>query len=65
MARDNLLRATERKTAIGRSDLDGFAERILLKLPMFLTVVFGLIFMVGRFIALLKANLKDPPRQLG
>ena len=61
MARDNLLRAAQRKTAIGPSDLDGFAERLLLQLPMFLTVAFGLVFMVGRFIALLKANLKEPP----
>jgi hypothetical protein len=64
MARDNLLRASQRKTTIGPSDLDGFAERLLLQLPMFLTVAFGLIFMVGRFIALLKANLKEPPDNL-
>ena len=64
MARDNLLRAAQRKTAIGPSDLDGFAERLLLKLPMFLTVAVGLIYMVGRFIALLKANLKEPPDNL-
>jgi hydrogenase/urease accessory protein HupE len=64
MARDNLLRAAQRKTAIGPSDLDGFAERLLLQLPMFVTVAFGLIFMVGRFIALLKANLKEPPDDL-
>ena len=31
---------------------------------MFLTVAFGLVFMVGRFIALLKANLKEPPDNL-
>jgi predicted branched-subunit amino acid permease len=64
MARDDLLRAAQRKTAIGPSDLGGFAERLLLQLPMFLTVAFGLIFIVGRFIALLKEDLKDPPDNL-
>jgi hypothetical protein len=64
MTRDHLLRAAHRKTAIGTTDRGGFAERLLLQLPMFLTVAFGLIFIVGRFIALLKEGLKEPPDNL-
>jgi len=64
MARKNLLRAAWCKTAIAPSDLGGIAERLLLQLPIFLTAAFGLIFMVGRFIALMKEDLKEAPDSL-
>ncbi|MBZ5622408.1 MAG: hypothetical protein LAQ69_27300 [Acidobacteriia bacterium] len=64
MARDNLLRAARRKTAIAPSDPGAIAERLLLQLPMFLMPAFGLIFIVGRFIALLKEDLKGAPDSL-
>ena len=64
MARENLLRAARRKTAIATSDFGGIAERLLIQLPIFLTVAFGLIFMVGRFITVLREDLKETPDNL-
>ena len=64
MARDNLLRAARRKIAIAPSDLDGIAERLLVQWSIFLMVAFGLVFMVGRLIALLKEDLKETPDNL-
>jgi len=64
MARENLLHAARRKTVIAPSDLGGIAERLLLQLPIFFTVAFGLILMVGRLIALLIEDLKEPPDNL-
>jgi hypothetical protein len=61
---NNLLRAARRKTAINSSYFDGMAERLLLQLPIFLVTAFGLVFMVGRFITLLKEELKAPPDNL-
>jgi ABC-type uncharacterized transport system permease subunit len=61
MARDNLLHAAQRKTAIAPGDLGRIAERLLLQLPLFLAPAFGLIFVLGWFIAVLKENLKETP----
>lgn len=64
MARDNLLRAARRKIAIALSNLDGVAERLLVQWSIFLMVAFGLVFMVGRLIALLKEDLQETPDNL-
>jgi len=64
MAQENLLDAARLKTTIAPSDLGGTAERLLLQLPMFLTPAFGLIFIGGRFIALLREDLKEVPDSL-
>lgn len=64
MAQENLLRTTWRKTAIAPTDLDRIAERLLLQWSIFLVVALGLVFMTGRFIVLLKEDLKGPPDDL-
>lgn len=61
MARESLFHTAWRKTAIASRDLGLIAERLLLQLPIFLAVIFGLIFILGRFIAVLKENLKETP----
>ncbi|HUI79782.1 MAG TPA: hypothetical protein VLY24_17770 [Bryobacteraceae bacterium] len=64
MARQSLLHTAWGKTAIAPRDLSRIAERLLLQLPIFLAVALGLIFIVGRFVAVLKENLKEPPDSL-
>ena len=64
MDQENLLHAARRKTTIAHSDLGGIAERLLLQLPMFLMPAFGLIFIVWRFVALPKEDLKEVPHSL-
>ena len=64
MALENLLRAARRKNALAPSDFDAIADRLLLQWSIFLMVAFGLVFMVGRFIILLKEDLKETPNNL-
>jgi hypothetical protein len=64
MARESLLQSARRETAIAPRDLGRIAERLLIQLPTFLAVAFGLIFILGRFIVVLKENLKDTPDSL-
>jgi predicted branched-subunit amino acid permease len=40
------------------------ADRVLLGVPTFTAIAFGLIFMLGRFIALLREDLKEAPNNL-
>ena len=63
MAQERLLHNAWRKTA--QRDLGRIAERLLLQLPLFLAVAFGLIVILGRFIAVLKDNLKEAPDSWG
>jgi hypothetical protein len=41
------------------------AERLLLRVPIFVAVAFGLVFMVGRFVLVLSEHLKQPPGSWG
>ena len=41
------------------------AEQLLLRVPIFLAVVLGLIYMVGRFVQVLSEDLKQPPDSWG
>jgi hypothetical protein len=43
------------------SKLGGKAERLLFRLPIVLTVAFGLFFIAGRFIAALRSDFKEAP----
>jgi hypothetical protein len=40
------------------------ADRLLFALPTFIAIAFGLIFMVGRFVALLREDFKEAPSNL-
>src|SRR5260370_30459931 len=42
-------------------EFSGKGERRLFRLPIVLAVAFGLVFMVGRFIAVLRADFKEAP----
>jgi hypothetical protein len=41
------------------------AERLLLRVPIFLAVAFGSVYMVGRFILVFSEDLKQRPDSLG
>jgi len=58
---ENILHFVRHNRSIAVSNLGRIAERLLLQLPIFIALAFGLIFMLGRFIAVLRENFKEAP----
>ena len=40
-------------------------ERLLMRIPIFLAVVFGLVCMMGRFVLVIREDLRQPPDSWG
>jgi hypothetical protein len=64
MPRLNHIHVTRHDEPIAAGNPTRTADRLLFALPTFIAIAFGLIFVVGRFVALLREDFKEAPNNL-